>query len=94
MIFEEFLGALLVERNSLSRGFANILKSSRNGRQFASLVMPVLQRAAASEKCGKGRGMIIAGPAVEVRPLDRFILGIRKDDWPAALAQSGKRQCC
>ena len=91
MIFEEFLGALLVERNSLPRGFANIPKSRRNGRQFASLAMPVLQRAAASEKCGKSGCMIVVGPAVELRPLERFILGIRKDDWSATLAQSGHR---
>src|SRR6516162_2344443 len=41
--------------------------------------MAVLQRPAATKKSSEGGGMIVAGPALEIAPLDRLILRIGKD---------------
>ena len=43
-----------------------------------------VQRAATIEKDGKRRGVIVARPAVEIRPLDRLILRIGEFDRPLA----------
>src|SRR5262249_32718122 len=36
---------------------------------------------ATGKKCGKGRSVVVACPAVDVRPIDRFVLRIPEFDW-------------
>src|SRR6516162_4766460 len=88
MSFEEFPRALLVERNGLTRFFANTLQRGGNGCEFPSQAPPSLDRAAASQKGGKGGCVIVGGPALQAGPLDRLVLRVRQNDRPVAL---GKR---
>src|SRR5262245_9644658 len=67
MIFEELSGAVLIQRNGLPRVFANILQRRRDRAQIPRrLPTSVLQRPTAAKKSGKGGGMIVTGPALEV----------------------------
>src|ERR1700741_2196527 len=79
MLFKKSSGALLLKRNSLSRVFANVFQRDGDRSQIPNrLATPVLQRPAAAKKSGEGGGVIVAGPAFQLAPLDRFILRVGK----------------
>src|SRR5262249_28876447 len=93
MIFEELSGAVLIQRNGLPRVFANILQRRRDRVQIPRrLPTAVLQRPAAAKKSGKGGGMIVTGPALEVAPVDPLILGVGKHQGAVALGQCGRSE--
>src|SRR5215469_16999823 len=79
MVFKKFPGAFFIQRNDLTRVLANVLQRSRDRGQIPNrLPTPVLQRPAAAKKSSKGGSVIVGGPALEIAPLDRLILGIGK----------------
>src|SRR5271157_4915455 len=88
MVFKKFPGAVFVQRNGLTRVFANVFQRSRDRGQIPSrLATPVLQRPAAAKKSSKGGGMIVAGPALELAPLDRLILRVGEYQRTDALCE-------
>ncbi len=80
IILEEFFRAGLVERNGLARAFANLLQRGRNRGQFAAAMLLGFKRAAARQEGRESRGVIVADPAVDIRPVDGLVLRVRKFD--------------
>ena len=90
IILEELPGAVLVERNGIARAGANILQRGGNRSQFAGAARFGFERAATGQVSGKGGGVIVVGPAVDVRPFDRFVLRIGKCDRLFAAGGTGR----
>src|SRR5262249_49979792 len=75
ILLEESARLVALERRA-RHPFADVLESKRNSARIAQLTLPVERLAARLEGRESG-AMIVAGPAVEVRPLERLKLAIR-----------------
>ena len=75
------------------RALANLLQRRRDRRQIAAAAALDFEGAAARQEGREGRGVIVAVPAVEIGPVDRFVLRIGKFDR-LALLRCGTANSC
>src|SRR5580698_2726972 len=74
IVFKEFSCTVFVERNGLARPFANVFQRGWDRCQFAAAALLDVERTATRQEGSEGRSMIVAVPAVEIGPVDRFVL--------------------
>ncbi len=92
MILEKLSRAVLVEWNGLFCLLANFLERQGNRAKITVPIMLGVQCAAARQERSESRGMIVVVPAVQIRPVDRFVLRVAEDNGRILLRGRRRRQ--